>query len=189
MEGNGKRLKTKRYVMVTLVVLTLILFALIANLLRLQQISTQTRAELPKTILVPTSAVSLVVNACGIAKVNCSLLKPNITNSSTSSIIPTGKLGEVVINMQCVETADEKDAVCAYKAVDSIREGCLRGAAFIAVGAGNTTPKCLGVTRNTQTNMCHIVELKKATGVAPSTLAECQQLLISPTKVPPTGAL
>lgn len=188
MEGNVKHLKTKRYIIVTLVVLILILFALIANLLRLQQISTQSRAESPKTILVPTSAVSLVVNACGMAKVNCSLLKPNIANTSTASIIPTGKPGEVT-NMQCVETADKKDAVCAYKGLDSIREGCLRGAAFIAVGAGNTTPKCLGVTRNTQTNMCHIVELKKGTGVVPSTLAECQQLLITPTLVPPARTL
>ncbi len=183
MDGNLHHHKVKRYVVITIVVLSVVLFALIANLVRLQQVSTKSRAEELKTII-PTSAIPMYVTACGNMRINCNSLKPNLKNPVTAVIIPADQPGNV-INMQCSLANDRKDALCGYKPLDTVREGCLRGAAFVVAGAGNTTPKCLAVVKNSPSNMCQIVELKKASGQLPVNDNECQQLIVTPTKTPP----
>lgn len=184
MDGNQSHTRRKKVVILTIIILVGILFALVVNLLRLQQLSSRSRAAESKTLVVPTSAVSMLVTACGEANVNCVKLKPDVRNTNTSAIIPMDKPGDVT-NMECVLSTDRKDAICAYKAKKT-QPQCQSGAAFVPVGVGSTTPRCMGVRRDATTNMCKVIELVMSNGQVPLTDVECQKLLITPTVAPKT---
>lgn len=181
MDGNQKHHRVKKMVILSIIILTGVLFVLVVNLLRLQQISTRSRASAPKTILVPTPSISLIVTSCGNLKVNCNLLKPNVTVRTTESIIPLDKPGDV-INMECMLSQSKTDAQCAYKLKDT-QATCLTGIAYISVGAGSTTNRCLGVKYDqiNTSRICRITELFQAGGIVPSSEVDCQKLLITPT--------
>jgi len=182
MDGNHKHHRVKKIVLLSIVVLTGVLFVLVINLLRLQQISTRSRAAAPKTILTPTSTIPQVVTACGNLKVNCNLLKPNISVRTTEFIIPFDKPGDVT-SMECVLTQNKMDAQCAYRLKDT-QASCLTGIAYISVGAGSTTKRCLGVKYDQIQNMCRITELFQPGGIVPGSEVDCQKLLITPTITP-----
>jgi hypothetical protein len=182
MEHTAK-LSQKRVMLLTIVLLSIVLFALVANYIRLQQVATNSRAaEIGGGGLIPTPSISTIISACGKTSVNCNKLKPLSASDPLTGLVPLDSL------MYCVLQDDRKDAVCAYRA-KLTTPACPTTGKGILTGLTKVPPDsslhCLSVYQSPATSMCQIRELRTpGTGAIPTSAVVCQQLATPPTVLP-----